>query len=333
MIKAGLSIKPKFNESFKISKEAIRLISPHFNGELRSVISDDEGILYTVNRSKQIERCPNSLQLNKKVTTMVELRKDNKTCMICNDRTLNYIDWRKMQIIQSKKIESTPIKIDSRDSKVVYILCQNRNLHMIDLRMGRSMNIAFNRVLTPSALTFWWQSPTIGVGFKEGFVDLLDPRMMMVFKSIVTDPVYNIAPVQRDVCNFAISSDNKVLFYDASVDYIKKEAGVPDLSIFVDSPFINSYDGNAIVTAKNDVYHIDCENFDKSTILGDFYRKKLLGIKSNNCSNNKLVIGNNLCGYGSLHKHASKITCVDHNQELFMSGDVNGFVNIWSLSG
>ncbi|KAK8885156.1 hypothetical protein M9Y10_044285 [Tritrichomonas musculus] len=328
MIKAGLSIKPKFIESNKLSRQPIRIVSPHFAGNLRGVIADDDGHLFILNKAKKMERCPKSIQVNKKVIQMVELRHNSQTCMICNDRSLNFIDWKSLKSYPAKKFPSIPIKIISREQNTVYILCQNGVLYLCDMRSNRSMSISFNRVLTPSALTSWRQSPAIGIGFKEGLVDLFDPRVMLVFKSVVTEPVYNIVPAQRNACNFAIASDDKVLIYNAD-NKKDDELGKPDLSIIVDSPFISPYDGNVIVAGINDVYHIDCEVFQRSSILGDFYQKKNLGIRNNNV----FEIERNMCGYGSLHKHSSKITCVDHNQELFMSGDINGFVNIWSLSG
>lgn len=330
ILKTNLAIAPKFINSKKLSTAPIQFIVPFFKG--RFLISDTKGAIYCVDRSISEEK---KVFTMKSPNTIVALspRKDHVSTLIGyhwskhNKYLISVIDWNKNQRRQYGQFSVKPVKILSTTKDEFYVLLEDGQLSFYDCRICNQVGKfipksygKFDSVITPTALTTWNECSALGLGFSEGIVDIIDPRMMMVVKSVMTQPVNNLIPVYHNSCNFMVSSHDRITLYDAVI-------GEPELTLMIDSPYISSYDGNAVVAGVNDVYHIDCEYFNRSSILGDFGKKENLGLGENTY----YEINPRASGIGSLHKHNARITCLERLQNLFLSGDENGFVHLWSL--
>ena len=320
LIKGGISISPKFLTSKRVSRSPITYIAPHFLDKIRAVASDASGALYRISSSNHIQMLPNKLN---PIIAMTEMRNTPYTFLVDNTNKIGFIDWKNNRIFGSKTfLDAKPVKLLTKQGSLVYSLLDNGTLSLFDCRTMKPVkSITFDKNLTPSALASWHHCVSLGVGFQEGMVDIIDPRMMLIVKSVITEPVLTLAPCQRNCCNFVVGSPNKIDVYDALL-------GKSELSILLDSSHVISYDGNVVVTGPNDVYYVDCENFENSCILSDLHKTQNLGIGVLK----KVEVKRDLSGLGSLHKHSSAITYVNHSRELFISGDVDGFLNFWQLS-
>ena len=143
----------------------------------------------------------------------------------------------------------------------------------------------------------------------------------MPISSILTDSVKSISPCFRNYCNFVVSSNESVEVFDAFL-------GCSELSLGIQGASASPYDGNVILTSDSGVFYLDCEHFENSAALSDFGVVQNLGIGDRE----EIDVERDLYGRASLHKHTEKISAVDHSKELFMTGDVCGMLNFWTLS-
>ena len=166
----------------------------------------------------------------------------------------------------------------------------------------------------------WGNCATLGVGFQEGIVELLDTRMMLPVRMVETPEPVHISSVARDQCSFVVASRNDIVCYDActarSVMRFKMNHGL-----------ITEYDGNIVALDTNGVYHIDCKYFTNSVMLFDENQSTPMTVSEHGTYTLEMpkVSGNNL------HQHGSAVACLAHSGRTFMSGDATGFLNFWSV--
>ncbi|OHS93655.1 hypothetical protein TRFO_11657 [Tritrichomonas foetus] len=324
LLKIGSVMNPRFIKSERLSTSPISIIAPHFNGNLRGLVCDEDGKLFRIKQNLKVSS--NMNKNNTKISAITELKHSNCTLIVEKEtRKIKILDWEKIQNynIDSIKFPSNPVKIISKSRNITYSLLENCEFSMFDVRSEKFSNtMNFTKSLTPTDLCGWKDCVTVAVGFEEGIVEIIDTRMMLPLASIITDSVKSLAPCHRNCCNFVVGSSDSVECFDAFLS-------CSEFSMTVPNPIVSSYDGNVVITSDADIFYMDCENFDNCMVLGDLGTVQPL--ENGNGEQTNIPMKNLSC-MGSLHKHASKITAADHTKELFMSGDVSGMLNLWALS-
>ena len=323
ILKAGISIKPKFLKNQRLTQRPVSIIAPHFENNLCCIISDTESNLFCIRNNLT------NYQLNfhyKSVVSISEIRQTNSTLISEKGGIINFVDLKMMtsKVSETFRFNSDPIKIISYDRCLAYCLLDNGEFGILDSRSPSfTSGMKFANDFSPSSMCNWQQgSNAIGIGFEEGLVSIVDSRMMLPVVSIITEKVNAIAPCYRNCCNFVVSSDECIECFDAFLR-------LSELKINIKNTKIVPYDGNIVIISNNNVFYLDCENYDNSSLLGDLsFVSKVLSFDDGNFNFNT----RDFCPSGSLHKHASPITVADHSKEIFITGDTNGFVNLWAIS-
>lgn len=323
MFKIDSKLNPKFIKSEKLSPNPISIIAPHFNSEIKAVVSDSNGNNFVLSDNLSF----NQIFPEKKFSAISELKRTNST-MFVEEETgkLIFYDWKNQKEAQSKlTFESNPLSIISKENNVCFALTKSNQLILFDSRCSQFQHsLQFDQSnLTATSMCSWPNNethPILAVGFKEGFVQIIDSRVMLPISSIITNSVNNVIPCCRHCCNFVVSSDNTIEVFDAFL-------GCSELIIDLPRATITPYVGNVVITANTDVLYLDCENFEASSILQDQNIEQMIIDEFDIVS-----IPSQFCKMQSLHKHSTPITITDHNKEMFMSGDVTGMLNLWCIS-
>ncbi|OHT04277.1 CAMK family protein kinase [Tritrichomonas foetus] len=333
-LKVGLSISPEFLQSIKICQSPINKITSSFNQNICAVLSDrnnqifficppsDKDSFYTFNA---FGKAPGN-----KIYDIHEMKYSENVLFSTNEGKIYTINLNSNKVIGDLvTLDSNVVNIISSSSNEFYAVTENSQLFCFDIRSGQITNNMKYHNLTSTSVCTWKDNVLLGVGFKEGFVELIDNRIFLPLTSIPTNSVDSIFPVARNKCSFSISTPNSVECYDAETNKL-------EYAFICPSPIISQYDGSVIVLSETDSFYINSSDIVNSLTLYDQTRVSKMICNSQNDiddSNSESIYlkSKYTTTNSSLHSHSYPILSVCHKSELFISGDTAGFVNIWRI--
>ena len=318
MTRKKFSIEPQFYASQRVTHKQITFLSPHHHKDLIGVIADSDGCIYSVKKDV-IEKAVGGLR---PITAVCEMRFSHGTAITDIGNRIIFIDWEKQKPLATRvRFDSKIVSMVSKGYNYLYCLSEKGTLHFFDSRLCKSVDtISFDKNLTGLSLCAWNDCITLGIGFEQSIVQLLDTRMMLPVKAIVTERPNQIFPVARNACNFIIATNNSVLCYDAFLGDLEMIMTIPD-------PVITEYDGGIVSVNRDRASFTDCEHFETSIALYDQQQYTSMEISQQS----PWIMDHPVYSGSSLHKHVSRITTLTHSGDIFLSGDDTGFVNFWSV--
>ena len=219
------------------------------------------------------------------------------------------------------------------------VLCSHMSglLSLYDLRESGSCSQMKYQIPNISDICIWNDYKNLaGIGFKDGYVSLVDLRMFKPVWGIKTAPVDRIIPAScpfiNDSCSFYIQNRNHLeliseqntkilLTYDSRIDVMLPFEGGALLIDDISTSFFSS-------STKNKDH--SCYRFSD---LSYRYHK----IITDKTTGTDIVLpyqydtSESKCKFSSLHKHFANITCAAKCGSVFVSGDDVGNMNVWKI--
>lgn len=322
LIKIGMKLEPKFFQSIKLSPVPIKSISPLYSFENIGCVTTNDGSIYKLSIDKHQYSAEKVLQHNKVVESITTMRNSPLTIFSDNSGQIFQIDFQKNHVSATSCSEKSKVlSLAPIDTNTFYSLTQS-SLSIWDIRdPGRVKNVYFES-LTASAMCNWLDNITSAVGFEEGLVTVIDTRIEIPLSLVVTESVKSLVPVVRNRCNFMVVSSECSSCYDA---YSRDK----EIQVDIKNTIGTSFDGGVILADSWDVHYIDTQSIYYSRMLHD---RELLTEMSITETNPIHVIPIKSMLATSLHGHATRLSALSRGKDVFMSGDINGFVHIWSVS-
>ena len=313
MINIGVEISTKFLHSTKISRSQISIISPIHNDYMISLITDKNNNVYSISKNYMLSKM---FSFNETINDITEIRSTNSVAISNNLSKFFCIDMNELKIVETKiNLDSPIVKLISTEPNIVYGLTQKGDIFFYDKRDSIQHVVSFgNYGLSATSLCSWNNNVLLGAGFKEGLVNIFDTRIMLPVSTIMTEPVKSIVPICRNFCNFFVTTPENIVCYDVN-------AHKPEFSLNIPNSFGLSYDGNGIIINNDNVVFLNSHSFLSSKFLYDDNKKFMIDSSIQSTTPKE-----------SLHKHIFQISCANHTNDIFITGDNNGFVHFWDIS-
>ncbi|OHS94029.1 hypothetical protein TRFO_39795 [Tritrichomonas foetus] len=158
-------------------------------------------------------------------------------------------------------------------------------------------------------------------GFSCGIVATIDLRMNLPLAMTLTIPAYQVWQV------YSPNNDTAYAVCDGTTIQVVEEPTNNVAACIYGHKFVGaSHNGGVVLVDDNSVSYVDF--FTKQNSL-KLYDGSKISLSLSNTDINESLSSDELSGR-SLHSHSVPVTCIDHIGDLFVSGDISGFVNIWS---
>ena len=204
---------------------------------------------------------------------------------------------------------------------ILLILSVSKNslLQVFDIRTSKPVSsLKYDSEFTATCLCKWPLAPYVGIGFDEGIVSIIDTRMFLPIKSMITNSPKQIIPIYGSNISFAIASNGLHCYSLGSGRFLSFNKG--------NDVVICEYDGGIVCLDEVDAYYITPLKPEKSCLVFDPKRTCELEYK-----NNQLFKPVHRPRGRSLHQHPIQPLCICKTKEYFVSFDQLGFCNIWNL--
>ena len=285
-------------------------------------------------------------KLDKSENTILSISamKQTKQAIVAYDNATSFYD-----VVEMKMFDLTENKFDHVKSinSRIYMTSKENTFSIWDIRAKSSKpvyQLKLDESLNISDFCSWDDNCTLfGIGCKEGITYALDSRVWKPVSMCSTPPVKTIVPAfggEDSQCLAFVSSDNFSCCIDVSKQAINATANL--------GGFGYGYLGRVVLTSDEGTFFIDTSNYKKSFMLFDISYDRSSNdsrtegdrilpmtveeIKNGGVRYDLKINKNSLMNrhLPALHGHSSHITAFTHCNH-FISGDDQGFVNIWSL--
>jgi hypothetical protein len=293
------------------------MVAPHHYEGLIGVVCDAGGKVYSVRSNLEVSVVPN---LDIKARAITELKYSPATVVADDQNRLLLINWDNCRFTSSSfRFETPVVSMVSHDRNMMFTLCESGQFRYFDKRTD-SIVASCDFSLTGMSLAAWLNCALVAVGFAEGVIVLVDTRMMLPQRMIYSDSPLQMTAVHRNVCNLMVAGRERVQCFDGYI-------GTVEMEMAVRNPVLCDYDGGAVVAVADDAFWLDCEHFENSLSLGESRTVRRLEVTG--AAPSRITGG----GKTVVHCHGGAVECMCHSKEVFLSGDGNGFLHAWTLSG
>ena len=315
-------ITPKFMKSIRIGTSGITTISGLSDSMNNCIIllSDRSGKVYrTSNSSFHVDKIT---EMEGGVSSMLSLN-NSKSVLLASGNKLSTYNLMTQSFSPIPYETNSPIKTINKfiSEDCFYCMTNNSEVYFYDKRMKEPINYINFHNLKALSTCVWSRSQIIAYGFEEGEVILYDPRIFLPFKSYQTKPALCITPL----------CDHHGAFF------VGGNAGSEVFNIFKSEPivvsefkanFASSYKGTALFTTDDSTVLLSVNPMFRAFILNDGRTYKLEFSLKKKAQN---ILQEGYSPYPPLHCHSAPMTSLFKIHNEFFSGDLNGFLNIWTV--
>ena len=243
------------------------------------------------------------------------------------------------------QISKTPYDLVKAINTKYYVGTYGNTFHLCDIRMKSRdpvYSTTFDGIFQSITDVCAWNDSNVlfGVGFEEGFVYAIDMRVFKPVSFTFSPSVKSLNPIYgngESNCMCFVSSNNVSCRLNLEEQRIEMTSNVGGFSSILD--------GRSIVASDDGVYLINPKNYTRSYLISDALAQNslfnpdhlhnqmvpMICQKSKDIKNCYDLRKNEVNSLNvKLHGHSSHITAFAHSKH-FITGDVDGFVNIWSI--
>ena len=317
IIQAGVHMRPYFINSLKISQFPIVNCTQSYSNDIITVCCDSNKTIHVVSNTFSHSVY---IQLPSKITAIGSMKEHNSTLFGDSEGVISVTNWTNSYMSQIQTNDhSVPVScIAQNDQNSFFSATQESVLNLFDIRtMRQESKISFDSELSAKCICKWPLAPYIGIGFEEGLVTLIDTRMFLPVKSIVTQSPNQIIPIYHNELSFAISSNGLECYSFSGNNFLSFNKGTDVI--------ICEYDGGLVCLDQTDAYFINASKPENSYFLFDPMHTSHLTYHDNTLYKDKRPRGR------SLHQHSIMPTCFCRTKDYFISFDQLGFCNIWDI--
>ena len=311
------NLKPSFLSSERVTDKGFTCCVGINSKGMLATSSDSKGNIYLTTEDMVTNIY---LENVSPLSCMTSLDDGGKTLYGARNGMISLIDWTNGLMTQINAIGNTELtSLTEVEHNAVVATSRPGILSFLDFRTKCPAGTLSFDDLASKCSCAWSNTPYFAVGFEEGIVDIIDMRMNLPVYSVLTNSPNQILAVDASNLSFAITSSG-LNFYTAT------EGNFLSFSEGTDVVMCNS--GRKIVCADNeDVYCINSSDINDSYIALDPLFSEKLKYKDN-C----LLKPRTKSKGKSLHKHTVLPSCLCKSNNIFLSFDSIGFVNLWTLS-
>lgn len=303
-----IHLSPKFYMSTRVSQDPIKGIAALNDDTILALTTNNITVLSTNSVTEK------PIKILGAYNSICALQPTQN--VIVSDKTATYVlNVAETKIAQISKRGFHKVKMISTHT---FIGSNGSNVAMYDVRMPNKVRSMVFDELKVGDIVRWPESPVIGVGFKEGVVEVVDMRTWRPSSMIVTPPVYSMAPQSASSCAVFVASKKNGCLVDFTSNSILGSLNAGGLTV--------EMNGRAVLAGDSGTFFIDptCVfRLNENSVEGD----RIIPLPSNG----KIYDAGGWSHSATLHGHVARITALTRDRRLF-SGDQCGFVNIWSVS-
>jgi len=320
-IHAGVQIKPSFYQSIRVSNSPIKLIAPNFSDNIPSVIVDSQSNIIHIVNSNNYEFYANSIcRHDCIIDTMINMRESKFLILSDSNGSLLSYDVMNQSIVKLSYPEKGRAVSSSRISKRSFFSAYDSgDVVFYDIRDQNPIHSIRFSPLTPSSLCSWKNEAIVGIGFKEGVVDIYDLRMNLPISQCLTDPVNSLHPVSKKGISYMVVSTDLISCHTCDDTY-------PSITSPIDNARAVEYDGGLLVINETEAVYINTQNPHRSLSCYD----KITQLCSVSGEITKTVLPS-YQKFNSPHNHSSRVTAAARSKDLIASGDILGCVSLWCI--
>ena len=334
--KTAITVTPKMLYSIKPTNRPIKCIAGTDDFILISNGYDMFALTKHENEPELITVENNEENIIKSMSTLQNTRKT----IVCYKDTTALYDMQEMKL--QDQISNSYDFVKAIDTNI-YVTSKNNNFFICDVRQPQKtfiQHITFDDGFQTITDVCSWNNDNVllGIGFEEGFVYTFDTRVSKPLSLSFSPSVRNLSPVysseESTLCFVTSETVSACLDIETQKTVIMTNIG----------GFSDSLEGRIIIASDDGVYLINPFNMHKSFLLSDALFTNNFGSHSFNhkmiplkCEKSQKIKGcfeimkndkQNITN--PLHGHSSHITALSKTNH-FVTGDTNGFVNIWSV--
>ncbi|EAX98509.1 CAMK family protein kinase [Trichomonas vaginalis G3] len=301
-------LNPKFLLSTRVSKYPIRDLATISSESIAALTKEGISILSSTS-TDNVHKIPCQYK---------------SFCSLAGKNSLVVSDLKMTSILDVATEETTEFckgvhRILKSISSTSFIGASKGVIAQYDTRVPKVIRYLTFNDLTVADVCKWSASPIIGVGFKEGIVDIIDLRAWTPSSMVVTPPVETVTPIAGGTCSIFVSSslENSAIF-DCSSNSMLASINADGLAV--------GYCGRAVLAGNRGTFFIDLQGsyrLNENSYSGEKAIPLPFADKLFDCS------GVNYAA--TLHGHTARITSIAKDKRFF-TGDEVGFVNIWSVT-
>jgi len=313
-------LSPKFLSSLKCSSQKVSLLLPLPSNRFAAIVGSKRIKFYVL--PNQSNSYPNET-LSKMVKEPISSASSSDNSLFIGYRS-GLLEGMDLNVHRNTKIinfEEEILSISAGAKNTLLCLSQS-DIKIVDPRMKQIVNSITYKDYHIKTHCLWPNTDfSIGVGFAEGALSLIDMRMLMPIWFNTTPPIKNLIPMKSEfnsTINYMATYNEGANIYEEPSHSIVKE-------INANNVFGIPFEGGAILLDNWSASYIQ----EQGNIVQRLFDRRTEHIHLN--KNQKQYHPFRYSNGQSIHKHNGSITSVINISNSIVSGDSDGFINTWCI--